>query len=72
LGTEEPLGGREFEPVEEAINCLAPDTRYHYRLVAVDGAGKTYGNDRTFKTKPWQGGSRKVVYGRCPAGRPMK
>jgi hypothetical protein len=72
VGSEEPLSGREFEPVEEAMNCLAPDTRYHSRLVAVDGTGKTYGNDRTFKTKPWQSRSRKVAYRRCPAGKPMK
>ena len=32
------------------LSRLKPGTVYHYRLVAVSSAGKTYGKDRTFKT----------------------
>ncbi|HEY2479284.1 MAG TPA: LamG domain-containing protein [Solirubrobacterales bacterium] len=40
------------EPVEvlEAITGLEPNTTYHYRLVAYDGARKTVGPDRTLTT----------------------
>jgi hypothetical protein len=36
--------------VSKAITALLPNTTYHYRVVAVNGAGKTYGPDQTFKT----------------------
>jgi len=33
-----------------ALSGLAPATAYHYRLVASNGAGTTYGTDRSFTT----------------------
>lgn len=32
------------------IPALAPDTKYHYRAYATNGAGTAYGEDATFKT----------------------
>ncbi|MGH2869610.1 MAG: choice-of-anchor Q domain-containing protein [Solirubrobacteraceae bacterium] len=37
--------------VSAALSHLANATRYHYRLVAINGNGTSDGNDRTFKTK---------------------
>jgi hypothetical protein len=37
--------------VSVPVGALAPATRYHYRLVAVNADGTTLGGDRTFKTK---------------------
>lgn len=34
------------------VKRLAPDTVYHYRLVARSSAGTSRGRDRTFKTRP--------------------
>lgn len=68
-GTEDPFGGEGFVEVEEAFDCLAPRTRYHYRLVAVNGVGKTFGNDRTFRTKSQRG---KGNYRDCPHGKPLR
>jgi hypothetical protein len=36
--------------VRQSITGLQPATPYHYRIVAVNPAGVTYGRDRTFKT----------------------
>jgi hypothetical protein len=36
--------------VSQTITGLQPGTIYHYRIAAVNGAGLTYGNDRTFRT----------------------
>jgi hypothetical protein len=36
--------------VGQTIDGLQPGTVYHYRIVAVNGAGLSYGGDRTFKT----------------------
>jgi hypothetical protein len=36
--------------VTRGISGLAADTTYHYRFVAQDATGKTYGPDRTFAT----------------------
>ncbi|HTR72531.1 MAG TPA: fibronectin type III domain-containing protein [Solirubrobacteraceae bacterium] len=38
--------------VGQTIDGLQPGTVYHYRIVAVNGAGLAYGGDRTFKTVP--------------------
>lgn len=38
--------------VGATITGLQPGTVYHYRIVAVNGAGLAYGGDRTFKTVP--------------------
>jgi hypothetical protein len=37
--------------VSVPVGGLAPATRYHYRIVAVNADGTTLGGDRTFKTK---------------------
>ena len=48
----EPPGGPKCAPVaaEAQLGSLAANTRYHYRLVAVDEFGTTTGEDREFKT----------------------
>ena len=38
------------KPVSAALSALTPDTIYHYRLVAVNSKGTSYGADRTFQT----------------------
>jgi hypothetical protein len=38
------------EHVSRAISGLAPETIYHYRVVATNAAGVSYGSDETFKT----------------------
>ena len=38
--------------VSETIS-VQPESVYHYRVVATNGAGTVYGNDKTFKTSIW-------------------
>jgi hypothetical protein len=43
-------------PVSINVNGLTPLTTYHFRLVAINSAGTSYGSDMTFKTiapLPW-------------------
>jgi hypothetical protein len=68
---EDPLGGHGVNPVEEGVLCLAPKTTYHFRLVAKNAAGKTYGHDQTFTTKRLQG-SASSIYGECPDHGPLR
>jgi hypothetical protein len=44
--------GSAAEPIElsVALQSLAPGTTYHYRIVAVNSDGKTYGSDEVFAT----------------------
>jgi hypothetical protein len=42
--------GRAGRAAAGAVSGLAPNTRYHYRLVAHSSAGTTRGADRTFRT----------------------
>ncbi|HTZ65545.1 MAG TPA: hypothetical protein VMB51_15685 [Solirubrobacteraceae bacterium] len=61
-GTTESYGSQGPEPFTDAgagsspveattgISSLAPNTLYHYRLVAENSFGVTYGEDRTFAT----------------------
>ena len=44
------LGGNSYVPVSGVLGGLAPETEYHYRVVASNGHGTTYGRDRTFRT----------------------
>jgi hypothetical protein len=44
--------GTRGKHVKIVISSLAPATRYHYRLVARNSKGLSFGKDRTFKTKP--------------------
>jgi hypothetical protein len=48
---EEVVEGNE-EVAEEAVAFLSPNTTYHYRVVASNRAGTTYGQDMTFTTAP--------------------
>jgi hypothetical protein len=43
--------GTKGKHVTIAVTGLAPATTYHYRLVARNSKGITFGKDRTFKTK---------------------
>jgi hypothetical protein len=46
--------GSGFRPVavSGALEDLAPSTTYHYRIVATNGVGTSYGADREFLTAP--------------------
>jgi hypothetical protein len=43
-------------PVSAAVSGLAPSTTYHFRIVATNSGGVTYGPDRTFTTLAGAGG----------------
>jgi hypothetical protein len=43
-------GGREPEAVHAYLSKLNPGTEYHYRLVAENATGVSFGDDRTFVT----------------------
>ena len=47
-----PAGMDEGAPVSAAITGLAAATTYHYRLVAANGSGTTYGATLSFTTGP--------------------
>ena len=42
--------GDTSRPVSAIINSLAAHTTYHFRIVASNAAGTTFGSDRTFTT----------------------
>ena len=42
--------GNTYQSVSTNISGLAASTRYHFRIVATNSAGTTYGADRTFTT----------------------
>ena len=44
--------GDTSRPVSANINSLAAHTTYHFRIVASNTAGTTFGSDRTFTTLP--------------------
>jgi hypothetical protein len=48
------LGGSAFEdePVSVALSGLQPRTTYHFRVVAVNSAGTSFGSDEVFTTLP--------------------
>ena len=47
--------GDAVQPVEESVSGLAPNTTYHFRLVAANATGETQGPDGTFTTLPASG-----------------
>jgi len=47
--------GDTFRPVSANINSLAAHTTYHFRIVASNTAGTTFGSDTTFTTLPMTG-----------------
>jgi hypothetical protein len=49
---EEFYSGHHSSEVEQGVDGLRPGTTYHFRLVATNEGGKTYGKDKTFRTLP--------------------
>ena len=49
-GTPSPVSGTTVTATSAAISGLTTNTLYHYRIVAVNAGGTTYGNDMTFTT----------------------
>ncbi len=47
---QSPVSGTGNTVVDKAITGLTADTTYHYRVVAQNSSGTTYGGDRTFYT----------------------
>jgi len=47
---QSPLTGNSDVNVNIDLSGLSPGTTYHYRIVATNELGTTYGNDMTFKT----------------------
>jgi hypothetical protein len=45
-----PITGNGSTAVSKGITGLSPYTTYHYRVVAVNYAGTTYGTDLSFRT----------------------
>ena len=50
VGEASAGSGGEPQGVAAGLSSLAPGTAYHYRLVATNAAGTTYGADQTFST----------------------
>jgi hypothetical protein len=44
------LAGDAYVAVSAVLGGLVPEAEYHYRVVAGNGYGTTYGRDRTFRT----------------------
>ncbi len=47
---EHEIAGAGYEEEKEAVSGLTPDTRYHYRIVATNSYGTSYGADKSFST----------------------
>ena len=47
---EQTVGGNAGKTVDATVTGLAPNTLYHFRLVAVNPSGTETGNDKTFTT----------------------
>jgi hypothetical protein len=72
--------GTSASGVSAILTGLSPITTYHYRIVATNSAGTTYGSDMTFTTSSSGGGIVKKVsdgttystiqgaYGQCSSG----
>jgi streptogramin lyase len=60
--TSSTSAGEGAAPVARAIplSRLVPGTTYHYRAVAVNASGTTYGPDETFTTSPMDSGESPV------------
>ncbi len=54
--TNSPIGsGRSESPASAVIGSLAENTTYHFRLIATNAGGTSYGEDQTFTTLPSSG-----------------
>lgn len=62
---EEEFFGHQSREVEEGLDCLQPKTTYHFRIVARNRSGKTFGGDRTFTTTRLHN-SIPFLYEGCP------
>ncbi len=49
---QSPVTGNTNTTVNATISSLAPSTTYHYRVVAQNVNGTSYGEDMTFTTEP--------------------
>jgi hypothetical protein len=47
---EQFYSGHHSSEVEQGVDRLRPGITYHFRLVATNEGGKTYGKDKTFRT----------------------
>jgi uncharacterized protein (TIGR02145 family) len=50
--TQSPVTGSTAKTVNSTITGLTAGTNYHYRIIAVNSLGTTYGDDATFTTVP--------------------
>ena len=48
--SESPVSSSSNTPVTFSLTALSPDTIYHYRVVALNGSGTSYGVDMVFTT----------------------
>jgi hypothetical protein len=66
--------GTEAVDVGQVIAGLSSGTRYHYRIVATNEFGTSYGGDRSFQASDWvpqampAGGTREELFGVSCAG----
>jgi phosphodiesterase/alkaline phosphatase D-like protein len=58
---QSPVTGSVDTPVSVNLLFLQPNTTYHYRVVATNGDGTTYGADRTFSTLSSSGSPPLVI-----------
>lgn len=52
ITAEQAVGATGTRPISFALGGLAPDTEYHYRVIAASSRGATVGQDLTFRTAP--------------------
>lgn len=62
---EEVAVGGHNQEINQAVRCLAPKTTYHFRVVASNRSGTTYGADRTFTTTRLHS-PKSQLYRHCP------
>ena len=73
LPTGGSLTGSANQQVSARLSALAPLTTYHYRLIATNARGTTYGRDQTFRTTvvPPASTSDPRIIGTARAGRTL-
>ncbi len=50
VAASDPGSGTSYVPVSASLTGLSPATTYHYRVLATNSNGTTYGEDQTFTT----------------------